>query len=110
MKKIYILLDYILKNLFMAIFWFVSGLIIGYITVYLTSSEHVYNILKGHGFIWTSIYGAIKVSGLLSIIFAIIFAIFDENKKFLIVPMIVTVIVLYFIQHLLAYCILGCFA
>ncbi|API86043.1 hypothetical protein [Francisella uliginis] len=108
MKKAFILLDYILKNLFMFIFWFVAGLLVGYIAVYLTSSKDVYNILKGHGFIWTSIYGAIKVSGLLSIIFAIIFAVFDKNKKLLIAPMIVTIIVLYFIQHFLGCFILGC--
>ncbi|WP_150467656.1 hypothetical protein [Francisella sp. SYW-9] len=106
MKKVYILLDYILKNLFMAIFWFVAGLLIGYIAVYLTSSKEVYNILKINGFVWTSVYGAIKVSGVLSIIFAIIFAVFDENKKLLIIPMILTVIVLFFIQHFLGYCIL----
>ncbi|QIW09343.1 hypothetical protein [Francisella sp. LA112445] len=110
MKKAYILLDYILKNLFMAIFWFVSGLIIGYIAVYLTSSKEVLNILKANGFVWTSIYGAIKVSGVLSIIFAIIFAVFDENRKFLIIPMIVTVVVLYFIQYFLGCFILSCLA
>ena len=35
-------------------------------------------------------------------IFAVIFAVFDTNKKLLIAPMIISIIVLYFIQHLVS--------
>lgn len=110
MKKSFVLLDYILKNLFTAIFWFVAGLFVGYLAVSFAASEYVYSVLKSYGFVWMSIYGAIKISGVLSIIFAIIFAVFDENKKFLIIPMIVTVAVLYFIQYFLTHFIFHCLA
>ncbi|APC90938.1 putative membrane protein [Francisella sp. MA067296] len=84
----------------MVIFWLVAGVFIGYAAVYLMSPEYIYNALQSHGFVWISIYGAIKISAFVTIIFAVIFALFDQNKKLLIVPMIVSILVLYFIQHL----------
>lgn len=102
MKKVYVLLDYFLKVLFMILFCFVFGVFIGGITVYLLSSKDIYNILQPHGFVWTSIYGAIKISGFGAMIFAVIFALFDTNKKLLVAPMIISIVVLYFIQHLIA--------
>lgn len=102
MKKAYILLDYFLKVLFMAIFWFVAGIFIGYPAVYLMSYDYIYNILQPYGFIWISIYGAMKISGFGAMIFAVIFAVFDTNKKLLIAPLIISIIVLYFIQHLVS--------
>ncbi|AFJ42750.1 hypothetical protein [Francisella orientalis] len=46
----------------MAIFWFVAGLFVGYLAVSFAASEYVYSVLKYYGFVWMSIYGAIKIS------------------------------------------------
>lgn len=101
MKKAYVLLDYFLKILFLVIFWFVAGIFLGYATVFLTSPDSVYNLLHANGFVWTTVYGATELACYVPMLFAIIFVAFGKNKKLLVIPMVVVLILLHFLQYVI---------